>query len=70
MTKYAEVQKDSIVQLGRFNKDKAEHSYKTGIVTGKKVTKIGNSIWTAITVQVAPREYIVASITNIKAVLA
>ena len=70
MVKFAEVQKDSIVQLGRFNKDKAEHSYKVGIVTAKTVTKIGNSVWSAITVQVSPKKFVVASIHNIREVLA
>ena len=70
MVKFAEVVEGSIVQLGRFNKENAVHSFKSGIVTGKEVIKIGKSVWSAITVQVGPKEFVVANITNIKAVLA
>ena len=41
MIKFAEVTKDVVVQLGRFNKDMAKHSGKVGIVTAKTVTKVG-----------------------------
>lgn len=70
MVKFAEVREGSIVQLGRFNKFNAEHSHKSGIVIGKETVKIGKSVWSAITVQVGPKEFVVANITNIKAVLA
>ncbi len=70
MVKFATVTEGSVVQLGRFNKEKAEHSFKTGLVVEKQTVKIGKSVWSAITVQVGPKEFVLANITNIKAVLA
>jgi hypothetical protein len=70
MVKFAEVREGSIVQLGRFNKANAEHSFKSGIVASKQTVKIGKSVWSAITVQVGPKEFVVANINNIREVLA
>jgi hypothetical protein len=70
MVKFAAVSEGSIVQLGRFNKEKAEHSFKSGIVVEKQTVKIGKSVWSAITVQVGPKEFVIANINNIREVLA
>ena len=69
MVKFAQVVEGSVVQLGRFNKADSVHSHKVGIVKSKQVTKIGNSVWSGITVQVGPNEFVLANITNIKAIL-
>jgi hypothetical protein len=70
MTKFAEVTKDVVVQLGRFNKDMAKHSHKVGIVTAKTVSKTGKNVTHEITVQVGARDKITVHLHNIKAILA
>lgn len=70
MIKFAEVTKDVVVQLGRFNKDMAKHSNKVGIVTAKSVFKDGKNVTHEIIVQVGKREKIAVHLHNIKAILA
>lgn len=70
MIKFAEVTKDVVVQLGRFNKDMAKHSGKVGIVAAKTVRKEGKNVFHEITVQVGKREKIAVHLHNIKALLA
>lgn len=70
MVKFADVIPGAVVQLGRFNKERSKLSYAVGMVKDKQVTKIGNSVWTGIRVEVAPRRYELVSLHNIKAILA
>jgi len=70
MVKFAEIVPGSVVQLGRFNGDRAELSHMVGFVTAKRVTKIGNSTWTGIEVQVAPRRTEMVALHNVKEILA
>lgn len=70
MIKFAEVSKDAVVQLGRFNKAMTEHSHKVGIVTAKHVAKVGKNVYTEIVVQIGERERVSVALHNIKAVLA
>lgn len=69
MIKFAEVTKDVVVQLGRFNKDMAKHSGKVGIVTAKTVTKAGKNVTHQITVQISSRDKITVHLHNIKDIL-
>ena len=70
MVKFAEITKGSVVQLGRFNKDMAKHSFKTGMVVEKLTAKIGKNVYTAIVVQTGERERIEVQLHNIREVLA
>jgi|688.fasta_scaffold35191_9 hypothetical protein len=70
MVKFADVTPGSVVQLGRFNKDRSPLSHSVGMVVSKEITKIGNSTWTAIGVQVGPRQVEMVSLHNIRELLA
>ncbi len=70
MVKFADVTPGSIVQLGRLNGARRDLSHNVGFVTRKLVTKIGNSTWSGIMVEVAPNHYELVAIHNIKEVLA
>jgi hypothetical protein len=70
MVKFAAVTPGSVVQLGRFNKERRPLSFEVGMVTEKRVVKVGNSTWTAIGVQVGPRQVEMVSLHNIREVLA
>ena len=70
MVKFAEIAEGSVVQLGRFNKAMSKHSFKSGMVVQKLVTKIGKNVYTAVVVQTGEREKIEVQLHNIKAVLA
>ena len=70
MVKFAEISEGSVVQLGRFNKEMAKHSHKSGIVVRKLVTKVGKNVYTAIVVQTGNREKIEVQLHNIREVLA
>lgn len=69
MVKFAEVSKDVVVQLGRFNKDMSKHSGKVGIVTAKTVRKEGKNVFHEIVVQVGSKEKIAVHLHNIKGIL-
>jgi hypothetical protein len=69
MIKFAQVTKDTVVQLGRFNKDNAVNSFKVGIVRAKTVRKVGKNVFHEITVQTGARESIVVHLHNIKDIL-
>lgn len=69
MIKFAEVTKDTVVQLGRFNKDMSKHSHKVGIVSAKTVRKVGKNVFHEITVQVGARDKITVHLHNIKDIL-
>lgn len=70
MVKFADVIPGSVVQLGRLNKERSKLSYAVALVREKKATKIGNSVWTGIEVEVAPRQYETVALHNIKTILA
>lgn len=70
MVKFAEVTPGSVVQLGRFNGVRNQHSFKTGVVLDKLVTKIGKNVYSAIVVQTGEREQIEVQLHNIRQVLA
>lgn len=70
MVKFADVIPGSVVQLGRFNKERSKLSHAVALVHSKKATKIGNSVWTGIKVEVAPRRYEMIALHNIKDILA
>ena len=69
MIKFAEVTKDVVVQLGRFNKDMTKHSHKVGIVCAKTVRKEGKNVFHEIVVQVGSRDKITVHLHNIKDIL-
>lgn len=69
MIKFAQVSKDAVVQLGRFNKDMTKHSHKIGIVCAKNVAKVGKNVYTEVIVQVGAREKIAVQLHNIKEIL-
>lgn len=69
MIKFAQVSKDAVVQLGRFNKEASKHSFKVGIVTAKTVRKEGKNVFHEITVQTGAREKITVHLHNIKDIL-
>ena len=69
MVKFAAVTPGSVVQLGRFNKDRKDLSYSLGVVTEKRTLKIGTSTFSAIFVEVAPGCVKIVSLPNIRAVL-
>jgi hypothetical protein len=70
MVKFAAVSEGSIVQLGRFNKEMAKHSFKSGVVVRKLVTKIGKNVYTGVVVQTGEREKIEVQLHNIRELLA
>jgi len=70
MVKFADVTPGSVVQLGRFNKDRSPLSHSVGMVVGKEITKIGNSTWAGLLVQVGPRQVELVSLHNIRSILA
>ena len=70
MVKFAQIQKDSVVQLGRFYKEMSKHSGKTGIVVAKRTLKIGKNVYTSIAVKVSNKDTIEVSLHNIKEILA
>ena len=70
MVKFAEVSEGSVVQLGRFNRDRVQFSFKTGLVLRKLTTKIGRNVYTAIVVQTGDREQVEVQLHNIRGVLA
>ena len=70
MVKFAQIQKDSVVQLGRFYKDMSKYSGKTGIVVAKQTLKIGKNVYTSIAVKVGPKDTIEVALHNIKENLA
>ena len=70
MVKFADVQEGSVVQLGRLNGARKELSHSVGFVARKEVTRIGTSTWSGIVVEVAPRQFELVAIHNVKAVLA
>lgn len=70
MVKFAQVEAGQVVQLGRFYKEMSKHSNKQALVVEKQVAKIGKNVYTAILVQVGPRERVLVALHNIKEVLA
>ena len=70
MVKFAAVTPGSVVQLGRFNKERSPLSYAVGMVVRKEITKIGNSTWTGVLVQVAPKRVELVALHNIRSILA
>jgi hypothetical protein len=70
MVKFAAVTPGSVVQLGRFNKERSPLSYAVGMVVRKEITKIGNSTWTGVLVQVAPKQVELVALHNIRSILA
>jgi hypothetical protein len=70
MVKFAEIASGSVVQLGRFNGERREHSFKTGMVVEKLTVKLGNNVYTAIVVQTGAREKLEVQLHNIQAILA
>lgn len=69
MVKYAAVQPGTVVQLGRFNKERVGMSHKVGIVTEKRTVKFGNSTWSGIGVEIEPGHIEMVALHNIKEIL-
>lgn len=69
MVKYAAVQPGTVVQLGRFNKERSGMSHKVGMVTEKRTVKFGNSTWSGIGVEIEPGHIEMVALHNIKEIL-
>ena len=69
MVKFASVVPGSVVQLGRFNKERAALSHAVGMVREKRTVKFGTSTFSAIAVEVRPGVLELVSLHNIKQIL-
>lgn len=70
MVKFAEVQANAVVQLGRFNGERRGDSYGTGIVVSKATRKVGKNVYHVIMVQTGARRRIQVQLHNIREILA
>lgn len=68
MVRFAQVQPGAKVQLGRMYGPRSQFSHMEGEVVEKLVTKINNSVWSAIVVRTSPRKKVMVQIHNIKAI--
>lgn len=70
MVKFRDIVPGSVVLLGRLNGSRSDLSNSVGFVVDKLSTKINNSTWTGIKVQVDENREEIVAFHNVKEILA